>query len=139
MTKKIAQIMLGRLLQAARINLEGNVMNIGFKFLDARIEIGRDTNVPNTVEMKAIFIVSVIPIQAVEQVKSNGGYAVHTGYAWGSITPQSGGHSDSLMNTIRFCPPPDNLPQSLTNPSISQNDKASRTGIVIRVQLILTF
>ena len=46
MTKKIAQIMLGRLLQAARINLEGNVMNIGFRFLDAKIEIGRETNVP---------------------------------------------------------------------------------------------
>jgi hypothetical protein len=95
--------------------------------------------VPKTVEMNAIFIVSVIPIQAVEQVKSNGGYAVHTGYAWGSRTLQSGGHNDSSMKTNRFCPPPDNLPQSLTNPSINQNDKVIRTGMVISVQLILIF
>ena len=139
MTKKIAQIMLGRLLQAARINLDGKVIDLEFRFLDAKIEIGSETIVPNTVEMNAIFTVSVIPIQAVEQVKSNGGYAVHTGYAWGSRTVQSGGHSDSLMNTIRFCPPPDNLPQSLTNPSINQNDKVIRAGIVIKVQLILIF
>ena len=131
--------MLGRLLQAARINLDGIVKNTGFRFLDAKIEIGSENMVPKTVEMNAIFIVSVIPIQAVEQVKSNGGYAVHTGYAWGSKTLQSGGHNDSLMNTIRFCPPPDNLPQSLTNPSINQNDKVIRTGMVISVQLILIF
>tara|TARA_B100000287_G_scaffold82600_1_gene75278 strand:+ start:19247 stop:19486 length:240 start_codon:yes stop_codon:yes gene_type:complete len=79
MTKNMAQIMLGRLLQAARINLNGNVTNPGFRFLEDIIEIGRDINTPKTVEMNAIFTVSDIPIQAVEQVKSNSGYAVQTG------------------------------------------------------------
>ena len=65
--------MLGRLLQAARINLNGNVMGLGFRFLEDKIEIGREIITPKTVEMNAILIVSVIPIQAVEHVKSKSG------------------------------------------------------------------
>ena len=65
--------MLGRLLQAARINLNGNVMGLGFRFLEAKIEIGREIITPKSVEMKSILIVSVIQIKAVEHVKSKGG------------------------------------------------------------------
>ena len=71
----------GRLLHPARRNLVGNVTKSGLRFLEAKMEIGRDIITPRTVEMNAIFIVSVIPIQAVEQVKSTSGYAVQTGYA----------------------------------------------------------
>ena len=50
-----------------------------FRFRAANNPIGREIIVPNTVETKAIFIVSTMPIHAVEQVKSKIGYAVHTG------------------------------------------------------------
>ena len=43
------------------------------KFLAAKREIGRDNIIPNTVDTNAILRVSIRPIQAVEQVKSNNG------------------------------------------------------------------
>ena len=112
--------MLGRLLAAARINLAKYDTDFEFRFLAASIPIGSETIVHRTVETNAILIVSTMPIQAVEQVKSKIGYAVHTGYAWGSITLQLGGQRDSRKNMIRFSPLPESLPQSSTNPSITQ-------------------
>ena len=71
--------MLGRLLAAASMNLAMYEAGLGFRFRAASIPIGSEMIVPKTVETNAIFIVSTIPIQAVEQVKSTIGYAVHTG------------------------------------------------------------
>ena len=93
-TKKIAQIRLGRLLPAAKMNLAKYEILAEFRFLAARSAIGRDRIIPRIVETNAILIVSVIPIQAVEQVKLNGSGVVHTGYACASRTVQSGGHKD---------------------------------------------
>ena len=63
-------MMLGRLLEAASTNLAVYVTVEGFRFLDAKIEIGSEIKTPSTVETNAILMVSTIPIHAVEQVKS---------------------------------------------------------------------
>ena len=72
-TKKIAQMILGRLLETERRSLAGKLTQPGFRFLAARREIGREINIPKTVETKAILIVSTKPIHAVEHVKSKRG------------------------------------------------------------------
>ncbi len=92
--------------------------------------------IPNTVDANAILIVSTMPIHAVEQVKSKRGYTVQTGYAWGSITLQSGGQSDSLMNMIRLPGPSDSLPQSSTMLLTRSSDN---TKVATRVPMIRCF
>ena len=49
------------------------------RFLAASRERGRDIAIPKTVDMNAIFNVSDIPIQAVEQVIENPRGALHSG------------------------------------------------------------
>jgi hypothetical protein len=93
-TKNIAQIRLGRLLNADRINLDEKDSHPGLRFRAAAKDSGKDRAIPNTVATNAILIVSMTPIHAVEQVNSKGYLAVHTGYTCGSRTLQSGGHSD---------------------------------------------
>ena len=66
-------MILGKLLKEASKNLELYDSHQGFKFLAAKREIGRDNIIPNTVDTNAILRVSIRPIQAVEQVKSNNG------------------------------------------------------------------
>ena len=94
MTKKIAQIILGKLLNAARKSLgkydrtsdrksdrsesTGNsnksknseIFFLKPKLREANNERGIEIIAPNTVDTNAIFNVSTIPIQAVEHVKS---------------------------------------------------------------------
>ena len=55
--------------------------HVGLRFLAARSDIGREIIIPKTVDTNAILSVSTMPIHAVEQVKSKGGYTVQTGYA----------------------------------------------------------
>ena len=71
---------LGRLLNPEMMNLEMYDSHFGLRFLAADRDSGRDIIIPNTVDTKAIFRVSITPIHAVEQVNSNGARAVHTGY-----------------------------------------------------------
>ena len=49
------------------------------RFLAASRERGRDIVIPKTVDMNAIFNVSDMPIQAVEQVIENPRGALHSG------------------------------------------------------------
>ena len=72
-TKNIAHIILGKLLAAARKKRTINDIHLGFKFLAATRAKGSEIIEPKIVEMKAIFNVSIIPIQAVEHVKSKRG------------------------------------------------------------------
>ena len=67
-TKNIAQIMLGRLLEAANIARAGYDTHGEVRFLAASKAIGSETSIPKTVDTNAIFKVSIIPIHAVEQV-----------------------------------------------------------------------
>tara|TARA_Y100000590_G_scaffold251677_1_gene282635 strand:+ start:330 stop:572 length:243 start_codon:yes stop_codon:yes gene_type:complete len=67
-TKIMAQIRLGRLLQAEINALEGYVMYWGNRFLEPKRPIGNEIIIPKKVARIAIFMVSNIPIQAVEQV-----------------------------------------------------------------------
>tara|TARA_B100000945_G_scaffold308612_1_gene298521 strand:+ start:704 stop:952 length:249 start_codon:yes stop_codon:yes gene_type:complete len=68
MTKIIAHIRLGRLLQAETIALDGYVIYCGNRFLEHKSPIGNEKIIPKKVASTAIFNVSIIPIQAVEQV-----------------------------------------------------------------------
>ena len=74
-------MILGKLLDAAKINLEGYESHHGLRLRAANKESGREIIIPNIVATKAIFNVSITPIQAVEQVKSSHPGSVHTGYA----------------------------------------------------------
>jgi len=79
MTKIIAQIRLGRLLHADTKALEGYVMYCGNRFLELKRPIGSERIMPKNVARIAIFIVSIIPIQAVEQVNCRNLFASHGG------------------------------------------------------------
>ena len=65
--------MLGQLRAAASKILAKYDTPRELRFLAAKIEIGKEIIDPKIVETNAILIVSLIPIQAVEQVKSNNG------------------------------------------------------------------
>lgn len=78
-TKKIAHISAGRLLrEASKILITEEIPGV-VRFLAASRERGRDIAIPKTVDMNAIFNVSDIPIQAVEQVIENPRGALHSG------------------------------------------------------------
>ena len=100
----------------------------GFRLRAATNESGKDMQHPSTVATKAIFRVSTIPIHAVEQVKANPGAVRHGGQACGSVTLQSGGHKDSLTNTIRFENPSPNRPQSSTMPLATEKAEMSKVA-----------
>ena len=63
---------------------------------------GSDITIPKTVDMKAIFRVSIIPIHAVEHVIDSPPGAWQSGYNLGSKILQSGGHRDSKKKILRF-------------------------------------
>jgi hypothetical protein len=65
--------MLGKLRAAANTILAKYDNQRELKFRAAKIEIGKEIIDPKIVDTNAILMVSVIPIQAVEQVKSNNG------------------------------------------------------------------
>jgi len=75
----MAQIRLGRLRQAETIALEGYVMYCGNRFLELKRPMGNEKIIPKKVARIAIFIVSIIPIQAVEQVNWRNLFASHGG------------------------------------------------------------
>lgn len=78
-TKKIAHISAGRLLkEASKILITEEIPGV-LRFLAASRERGKDIVIPKTVDMNAIFNVSDIPIQAVEQVIENPRGALHSG------------------------------------------------------------
>ena len=115
-TKKIAHISAGRLLkEASKILITEEIPGV-LRFLAASRERGRDIVIPKTVDMNAIFNVSDIPIQAVEQVIENPRGALHSGYSLGSKILQSGGQRDSTKKVFKFPNPVDSLPQSSTAP-----------------------
>ena len=99
-TKKIAQIILGKVLIAASKNLNGIAIESLYKFLEAKVASGKLIMNPNPVETKAIFNVSIIPIYAGEQRKSQ--FLSQVGYDLASITFQLGGHKDSRKNLERL-------------------------------------
>jgi hypothetical protein len=73
--------MLGKLLAPANMNLIKYEAPFELRLRAATIDNGNDIIDPNIVATNAIFIVSIMPIHAVEHVKSNNGYTVQTGYA----------------------------------------------------------
>ena len=99
-TKKIAQIILGKVLIAASKNLNGIAIESLYKFLEAKVASGKLIMKPNPVETKAIFNVSIMPMYAGEQRKSQ--LLSQEGYDRASITFQLGGHKDSRKNLERF-------------------------------------
>ena len=132
-TNNIAQIILGRLLKNANNILAGYEIQNGFKFLAANNEIGNEINIPKIVDTNAIFNVSVIPIHAVEHLKSKGGYSVHIGYICGSITLQSGGHNDSWKNIEILEKLFSSEPQSPSTKSL----KVNQANIIIKLKKII--
>ncbi len=79
MTKIMAQIRLGRLLHAETAALEGYVMYWGNRFLELSRPMGNDRIIPKKVARIAIFIVSIMPIQAVEHVNCRNLFASQGG------------------------------------------------------------
>ena len=121
MTKNIAHIIEGRLLIEASRNRVATESPGVLMLFAANKERGSDITIPKTVDMKAIFRVSIIPIHAVEHVIDSPPGAWQSGYNLGSKILQSGGHKDSKKKTLRFPNPFESRPQSSTDPIIRYN------------------
>ena len=117
-TKNIAHIIEGRLLSDASRNRVATESPGVLMLFAANKERGSDITIPKTVDIKAIFRVSVIPIHAVEHVIDSPPGAWQSGYNLGSKILQSGGHKDSKKKILRFPNPFESRPQSSTDPII---------------------
>ena len=117
-TKNIAHINDGKLLNDASRNRVANESPGVLMLFAANKERGSDITIPKTVDMKAIFRVSIIPIHAVEHVIDSPPGAWHSGYNLGSKILQSGGHKDSKKKILRLPNPFESRPQSSTDPII---------------------
>ena len=96
--------MLGRDLIPAKVVLAIKETTGGARFEAAKLEIGKAIIKPKTVATKAIFIVSTIPVHAIEQNSPIS--RSQTGYALGSKTDQSGGHRLSKKKVRKLSRPP---------------------------------